>query len=260
MNKLLPATYFDEYKQRLTVDLSKQFKNLKPVPLKDDLTKSSFIISAVASSNIEGNTVDLNSYMRYIDSGKKFENKSLFEIECLINAYEFAKVSNLTLKNLLQAHKTYAIALNIHQRDIGAIRTEDVGIYLTKQNERPVKIYSAADKAIVKEELQKLFQEVVALNKTKLSIDEAFYFASLLHLVFVKIHPFADGNGRGARLVEKWFLAHHLGKAAWHIPSESYYWNHIRSYYSRLKIGKTYESNNYAKCVPFLLLLSQSLK
>ncbi|WP_220392957.1 Fic family protein [Chitinophaga lutea] len=34
----------------------------------------------------------------------------------------------------------------------------------------------------------------------------------MIHLVFVKIHPRADGNGRSARLLEKWFLAVKLGK------------------------------------------------
>ncbi|MBL0098191.1 MAG: Fic family protein [Bacteroidetes bacterium] len=34
----------------------------------------------------------------------------------------------------------------------------------------------------------------------------------MIHLVFVKIHPLNDGNGRSARLIEKWFLAQKLGK------------------------------------------------
>ena len=43
----------------------------------------------------------------------------------------------------------------------------------------------------------------------------------MIHLVFVKIHPWNDGNGRSARLMEKWFLAQKLDEKAWFIESES---------------------------------------
>jgi len=36
---------------------------------------------------------------------------------------------------------------------------------------------------------------------------EVFYYVSLVHLAFVKIHRFIDGNGRIGWLLEKWFLA-----------------------------------------------------
>ena len=55
------------------------------------------------------------------------------------------------------------------------------------------------------------------------NIEEVFYFASMLHLVFAHIHPFQDGNGRAARLLEKWFLASKLEDKAWLIQSEKFY-------------------------------------
>jgi hypothetical protein len=68
----------------------------------DYLTKA----SAVYSSNIEGNSVDLNSYMNYELNKDKFEvGKEIEEIEDLIEAYEFAQKNNLNEKNLLTCHK-----------------------------------------------------------------------------------------------------------------------------------------------------------
>jgi len=42
-------------------------------------------------------------------------------------------------------------------------------------------------------------------SKFEVLTDSELFFAALIHLVFVKIHPFDDGNGRAARLLEKWF-------------------------------------------------------
>jgi Fic family protein len=74
-------------------------------------------------------------------------------------------------------------------------------------------------------------------------------------LVFVKIHPFADGNGRAARLIEKWFLAQYLGNIAWSVPSEINYYLKRDKYYDTLKVGSTYEEVDYTMALPFLLLL-----
>jgi Fic family protein len=256
---LLTEKYFTDYIEQQSVDLKKLFSKIKSLSQRDDLLHSSFMVSAIASSNIEGNPVDLDSYMQYKLSGMEYQNKSIFEIECLINAYEFAKRETLSLENLLEAHQLYAISLNIQKGNIGAFRRDEVGVYQIKIGEMPTKIYSAASKEIVQSEMKKLFDDVTILNKRVLSIDEAFYFASFLHLIFVKIHPFADGNGRAGRLLEKWFLAHHLGPTAWHIRSELYYWKNLRSYYSRLRIGKTYETIDYDKSLPFLLMLPKAL-
>ncbi len=51
--------------------------------------------SAVYSSNIEGNSVDLNSFMNYKLSPEKFkQTKEIEEIENLITAYQFAQEIN----------------------------------------------------------------------------------------------------------------------------------------------------------------------
>ena len=81
----------------------------------------------------------------------------------------------------------------------------------------------------------------------------------MIHLVFLKIHPFEDGNGRTARLLEKWFLAEKMGEKAWYIPSEQYYYQHLSEYYRNVHIGQDYESLNFDRCLPLLWMLPDSL-
>jgi Fic family protein len=40
--------------------------------------------------------------------------------------------------------------------------------------------------------MKELFEDIEDLLQKKLTNEEVFYFASLIHLKFVHIHPFAD--------------------------------------------------------------------
>ncbi|MFD2145566.1 Fic family protein [Mucilaginibacter antarcticus] len=78
--------------------------------------------------------------------------------------------------------------------------------------------------------------------------------------MFVKIHPFNDGNGRSARLIEKWFLAQKLGEKAWYFQSEKSYYDHHNIYYTNIrKLGLEYDMLDYGQALPFLLMLPNAL-
>jgi len=79
-------------------------------------------------------------------------------------------------------------------------------------------------------------------------------------LVFAHIHPFHDGNGRAARILEKWFLASKLEDKAWLIQSEKYYKENIKEYYKNINLGVNFYELNYDKCLPFLLMLPKALE
>jgi Fic family protein len=107
--------------------------------------------------------------------------------------------------------------------------------------------------------MRELFVDIRELLSRPLTATEIFYYASLIHLVFVHIHPFADGNGRTGRLLEKWFLATTLGPDLWKIASEEYYLAHRSEYYQNINLGVNYYELNYHLSLPFLSMLIESV-
>lgn len=211
--------------------------------------------SAVYSSNIEGNSIDLNSFMNYELSKKKFKvGKEIEEIEHLISSYNFAQQNELTEKNLLHCHKTTTQTLLIKSKQ-GKYRVEQVGVF-----GKSGLAYMAVEPQFVKKEMKGFFSEIHDLLSLELSNAEVFYFASLIHLRFVHIHPFRDGNGRIARLLEKWFLVEKLGELFWTMPSEEFYKNNQKLYYQTINLGVNFYELNYDKCVNFLTLLPKSME
>lgn len=215
------------------------------------LTKS----SAVYSSNIEGNSIDLNSYMNYELNKDKFKaGEEIEEIEDLIEAYEFAQTNNLTEKNLLSCHKIFSETLLIKSKR-GEYRIEKIGVF-----GKSGLAYMAIEPEFVEQEMKTFFRDIKKLISSSLTEKEVFYFASLIHLRFVHIHPFRDGNGRSARLLEKWFITENLGRDFWKIPSEEYYKVNQARYYDTIDLGVNYYELDYDKCLAFLEMLPNCLR
>lgn len=251
----IPEKFFDQYKSKTGKRLDAAFLRQKAKKATEDDFSFYFTVSAVASSQIEGNSLDLNSFMRAREFNLK--NKEVAEIQDLIEAYRHARSHALTLEGVMATHRILSRHFSsITARQRGKIRDVQVGIYGSRGL-----VYLAVEPQFVKQELRKLFDDMNILFRKKLSLRETFYYASLIHLLFVKIHPFADGNGRSTRLLEKWFLSMKLGDAAWGIPSERYYWDHRPDYYANLNLGVNYYEalERMHKCVPFLLMLPESL-
>lgn len=206
---------------------------------------------SVFSSNIEGNTLDLNSFMNH--KMNKNISKDVEEIENLISAYTFAQWEKLTEKNFLQTHKLSSKTLLIKSRR-GIYRNDKVWVFGNGGL-----VYLAIEPEFVEKEMSKLFSDIWELLEKDLSSEEVFYYASLIHLVFVHIHPFPDWNGRTARLLEKWFLAEKLWEDFWKLPSEQNYWKNREQYYNNLNLWVNYYELDYSKSWKFLNMLKDCI-
>ena len=251
--KILKGDYLNVYKKLLPVDIETAFARLKDKVQSVDDFRFYLANSAVHSSNIEGNTVSFDTYLKSSEFNLHLKTKEIREIEELIAAYQFARENELTLDNILKAHEILTQSILI-KKERGKIRKVKVGV----RSEGRL-IYLAVEPEFIKQELEKLFSDISILLKRKLTVSEIFYYAAYIHLVFVNIHPFVDGNGRATRLIEKWFLAKMLGENAWCITSEKNYWNNRETYYRNLQIGVNYYEVKYEKSIPFLLMLPNAL-
>jgi Fic family protein len=150
------------------------------------------------SNAIEGNTLTYSETKLVLNEGITIGGKSVNEHLEAINHKEaidyieelaFLKTSELTLRDIK----------NIHNLVLKGINTKEAGIYRSK----PVGVMKSdgvihhfTDPLMIDEQMQEF---IVWLNG---SLDiEPIKLAALVHLKFVTIHPFIDGNGRTARLL-----------------------------------------------------------
>lgn len=252
--RITERKYLSLYKQSIGQEISNliaQFDFSENRGDFDYLTKA----SAVYSSNIEGNSVGLNSFMNYELNKDKFKvGKEIAEIEDLIQAYNFAQHNKLNEKNVLNSHKLFSKNLLIKSKR-GKYRVEPVGVF-----GKSGLAYMALEPEFINQETKLFFQDLEQLISSELSETEVYYFASLVHLRFAHIHPFRDGNGRAARLIEKWFVAEKLGYDFWKMPSEEYYKENQSRYYETINLGVNSYELNYDKCISFLEMLPNCLK
>ncbi|MBK8505049.1 MAG: Fic family protein [Saprospiraceae bacterium] len=212
-------------------------------------------VASVFSSKIEGEEIDLDSYIKHKRFGIEFSPDYSKKTDDLYSAYIYAKTNRLNGENIKNAHKLLSQNI-LPKRWQGKYRIQNM--YVTTPDGKIE--YVAASPFEVESEMTKYYADLSVLCMTQMTIEEIFFYASMLHLVFVKIHPWNDGNGRCARLIEKWFIADKIGEKAWFLQSEKYYYRHHTKYYENIRrLGLEYPFLDYSQSMPFLQMLPASL-
>lgn len=254
--QILSGEFLESYRQQLKIEISKAMAEIDAI----ELTSNSFTfytsVAVISSSRIEGEQMEIDSYVKHKTQNIEYLPELVEKPNDLYNAYLFAKENKLTLKNFLQSHLLLSQLLLL-EKWRGIYRRNEM--LLMEHNTGRIQL-EAAPFNIVEDEMNKLWQDTEKLKESELSAVEVFYYASFIHIVFVNIHPFNDGNGRAGRLLEKWFLAELLGEKAWYIKSEKYYYRNVNDYYKNLnRTGMFYEKVDYEKALPFLLMLPNAI-
>ncbi len=254
--KIIPTDLLESYQLQVGQDIKALFEALQDAELSTGTFSFYTSVSSVFSSKIEGEEIELDSYIKHKRFGIEFLPDYTKKIDDLYSAYTFAQSHVLNEENIAEAHRLLSQHI-VAKHQQGKIRAQN--IYVSTPDGRIE--YVAAAPYEVAGEMQKLYADIAVLLNAQLSIAEVFFFAASIHLVFVKIHPFTDGNGRTGRLLEKWFLAQKMGPNAWFVQSEKNYYQVHQTYYNHLRaLGLEYPELDYGKALPFLLMLPESLK
>jgi Fic family protein len=251
--QILSDHLLDQFKNEFSTRLDDVIDRLDKIETPVDYFRFYNAISTVYSSKIEGEEIDFDSYFKHKFLNVHYQPDYTRKSDDLFDAYEFIFKNTLNLKNLKSAHAILTSnLLPIPQQ--GFIRTNPMFVI----NSDDKIDYVAAEPSIVYKELMKLFDDIETLLAEDLSNAEVLYYASYIHLTFVKIHPFQDGNGRSARLLEKWFLIEKLGEKVTAIQLEKHYYLNLEDYYRNLKrLGVDYDYLNYDQAFEFLMMTAK---
>lgn len=250
--RLLSDRWLDAYRSGLNVALERELAQIQFETWTPERFKFATAVSVMSSSRIEGESLEVDSYIKHKTLDVAYSQHLTERPNDLYRAYEFASDHRLTEANFLKAHAIATEHLLAPQHQ-GVVRSGEM-LIVDPHSQRIQ--YEAASAQIVQREHRQLWMEIEELLNASLSTTEAFYYASLIHLVFVKIHPFNDGNGRVGRLLEKWFLADSTSRKAWFVPSEMHYFQNLEDYYHSLaRVGLFYEALDFDRCLPFLAML-----
>lgn len=248
--QIITSELLDQYTAMVKESPLEKLEKMKKVEIPVDYFQFYKSVSSVYSSKIEGEDIDFDSFFKHKFLKVKFKPDYTKKTDDLYAAYDFIENKKITLKNVQKAHSILSSNL-LPKSQQGIIRTNPM--FVINNNDKIE--YIAASPEIVKTELNKLFDDIELLINTDLNPFEIFYYASFCHLVFVKIHPFQDGNGRTARLLEKWFLMNKLGQKATFVQLEKNYYKQLKDYYANIrKLGLEYENLDYKKSLDFLVM------
>jgi len=208
------------------IDSKRQLlQSLNPKPeIISKIQRVSLLKSSLYSARIEGNSLTWQNLEESEDNKDKKEISNIYQAIQYIDK-ELNKRLNLTTDTILALHKK---VMNQLTPEAGHFRREMSAIF----NQTGIAVYLPPPPNKVNELITQLINFIN-------SDDEKFPIISALisHLIFEKIHPFMDGNGRVGRLLISTILLIKDFDFNINIPFEEYIDQRKEDYYYYLDVG-----------------------
>lgn len=162
----------------------------KELESKPHLRRNNRIRSIHSSLKIEANSLSLSEVRDVINGNLVLGDRTeIQEVKNAYNAYE--KIEEINPYSISDLKKIHGIMTEIVVEESGVFRKGEEGVFSGE-----VCIFVAPPPQMVPELIQNLFSW---MEKNK-EIIHPLIMSAIFHYEFVFIHPFADGNGRMARL------------------------------------------------------------
>lgn len=186
------------------VEIKAAVERSKVLPLNEaQLRRQAILRMAHTSTSIEGNKLAQFEVGKILE-GKavRAPKKDILEVE---NYYKALKIleemskfkHDITLEEILKLHKTVIEEL-IEKEKVGKYRPSDVYVLDDLGDGREILRFKAPDA----KDVPKLIKDLLDwLKQSKKEGVHPIIRSGILHLEFVSIHPFTDGNGRVSRLL-----------------------------------------------------------
>ena len=201
----------NEKQKKLLLELVKQYNHLyKSEP---DSKKYSEYAITYHSTAIEGSTLTANEVIELLDIGKPAKNREFLHNlmvfdhhNALLHTVEIARrkekitekqIQNINAMVMKNTGAQYNTAVGAFDASKGEYRL--IGVHAGKR--------TFPDYRKVPTLMKKLIEYIDVEQKNQ-NVD-VLQFAFEVHFRFVSIHPFADGNGRMARLLMNYILAYY---------------------------------------------------
>lgn len=198
--------------------------------VKNKIQRTSLLKSSLFSARIEGNPLSMDDLEATSDQRKKRE------VTNILKAIKYIEKRIQTSKKI-----TKKLILNLHKITMNDLAS---GGFFRKE---PGAIFNTAGIAVYMSpppsQINKLIDDMLDFansDKEKFPLITAF----ISHLIFEKIHPFIDGNGRVGRLLILSILRSKNYDFGITIPFEEYLDSHREEYYHYLDIGLS-QTNDY---------------
>ena len=218
------------------------------LPLNEaQLRRQAILRMAHTSTSIEGNKLAQFEVGKVLE-GKtvRASQKDILEVENYYKALklldDFSKTKGPITKDEILAYHKVVINGLVEKEKVGKFRPSDVYVLDDLGDGREMLRFKAPSARVVPRLINEL---LVWLAKSKKEDIHPIIKAGILHLQFVTIHPFTDGNGRLARLLTQLQLYRDSWDFRKIIVLEDYYNKDRMSYYNadNRAQGKSYKKS-----------------